>query len=564
MNAIHRSLFVVVMLCFTSNKAQAQLYISDDFKILVTTEIHVAGDVFIAPTGTIENWGTIELMGDLTNQGNSLYTSGNPSIATTGSWIFAGVAVQNVNFGADTLANITINNVSGLQGANMVVGGTATFTTGKWLLAATDARLLSTALVTGTTSNSYFVTDGSGHLYIDYTVTGVKIFPIGTATVYAPLALNPQGTNKVGARVHANFYENPESQTNMVTENAVALTWDILNEATITSGALSLSYPATAELTNFTRADANIVSWKDGSSTSYLTQNAVTSGTNPYTTALDTTFQADAASTYYLGVTDDKMFNIFLNVTAFLEGAYIIGGSMTTDLSAGGNASILALNALTQPYGAAPWPVLRQYPGSETVSPTFFDVNTAVVDWILIELRDKTDNTLVVASRAGLLNSTGNILDTNGLTGLNFLAIAPDNYFISIRHRNHLGVMSANTVFLDADPVGNAIDFTTTATTLYGTNAAVEVEIGVTALHMGDANSNGNIRFIGLDNDKDRIGAFLNADVTPSNRIDGYQPEDIDLNGETRFIGLGNDKDKLGIKLQTTVTPTAIFFEQLP
>jgi hypothetical protein len=182
----------------------------------------------------------------------------------------------------------------------------------------------------------------------------------------------------------------------------------------------------------------------------------------------------------------------------------------------------------------------------------------------LIELRSKTNSANIVYRRAGLLKQDGSVIDIDGLPGLVCEGLAPDDYYIAIRHRNHLGVMGASTVYLDADPLGNDIDFTTTATTLYGTNAAVEIEPGVVALHMGDANSNGNVRFIGLLNDKDQIGSFLGANVTPSNRIDGYQPEDINLNGESRFIGLGNDKDLLGDKLNTTNTPTAIIFEQLP
>jgi len=269
-----------------------------------------------------------------------------------------------------------------------------------------------------------------------------------------------------------------------------------------------------------------------------------------------------AKATLYILV-ESTIIRVFPKV--LLEGPRIVGTStMTTALSAGGSTSILATYALTQPYGTAPWPTVKQYQGTETVAASFFTTHTDIVDWVLIELRSKTNSANIVYRRAGLLKADGTIIDVDGLPGLICEGLTADDYYIAVRHRNHLGVMGANTVLLDADPVGNVIDFTTTTTALYGTNAAQVVSAGVQALHMGNANPDSEISFTGTANDKARIGIKVNSIVNINNKVLGYTYEDLDLNGEAAFTGSGNDKAKLGIKLVTTTNVNNKISEQLP
>jgi len=250
-------------------------------------------------------------------------------------------------------------------------------------------------------------------------------------------------------------------------------------------------------------------------------------------------------------------------VKVFLEGTYNAAkNNMDNVLGTGGATSILAVNALAQPYNVVPW----NYAGTETVDANFFVTNTDVVDWVLIELRDKTDSTTIVARRAGLVIQDGDVIDIDGVTGLSFEGLVSDDYYISVRHRNHLGVMSAGLVTLDATATGNEIDFTTTTTALFGDGtAAVEIESGVNALHMGNANHTDNVvKFTGSNNDKAFIGIRVNSTVNLTNTVQGYNFEDIDLDGVTSFTGSGNDKAKKGNKLKTTVNLLNCFIEQLP
>jgi len=510
-----------MLLLSTQTQVYGQLYIADKFSTLATTDMYVPGDVIIAPTGTILHNGSITFTGDLTNQGNSMYAPGNPPIATSGSWTLVGTIVQNIDFGADTLANIILDNSNGIVGANMAIGGTVIFTNGQWLFAATDARLLSSATVTGANASNYFVTDGAGQLYRDYDVAGLKVYPIGTAIMYAPLELNPQAANKVGARVTTPFYENPETQTNVVTENAVALTWVIMPEALISAGDIGLSYPSTAELTNFTRADANIVSWEDGSSTSYLSQNATTTGTDPYSTELAAAFEADAAGIYYLGITDDEsdQNNVLLAVSCFLEGAFN-GTTMNNDLGTGGATSILANYALNQPYNTAPW----NYAGSESITEQFLIDNTDIVDWILIELRDANDPSIIVTQLAALLRADGTIIDHLG-EATAIITAAPGSYIVAIRHRNHGDVRSLSAI--DLSVTNGSFDIRTSNANVLGSTNLKQVGPAY-VMYSGDADGNNDINAV--DNNS---YWRLNSGTTNT-----YNLSDFDMNGDVNSIDI--------------------------
>ncbi len=128
----------------------------------------------------------------------------------------------------------------------------------------------------------------------------------------------------------------------------------------------------------------------------------------------------------------------------YLEGAYTGNGpasKMSTALSAGGASSILATFATTQPYSAAPW----NYAGTETVSADFFANHNNIVDWVLIELRDKNNISNILYRRAGFLLADGNVMDINGNLGINIFAPHND-YYVSIVHRNHASVVSLTNV----------------------------------------------------------------------------------------------------------------------
>ena len=114
-----------------------------------------------------------------------------------------------------------------------------------------------------------------------------------------------------------------------------------------------------------------------------------------------------------------------------------------------------------QPYYAAPW----NYSGNEHVG----SIPSGVVDWVLVELR--SDTTTTTATRAAFVKSDGTVVDTDGTSAVAFVSVPAGSYYVVIRHRNHLAVMSAVAVALNSS--SSLYDFTTGQGQAYSTNPGV-------------------------------------------------------------------------------------------
>jgi hypothetical protein len=156
---------------------------------------------------------------------------------------------------------------------------------------------------------------------------------------------------------------------------------------------------------------------------------------------------------------DDKE-GVIVDVRVFLEGPFN-GTDMNNDLGTGGTSSILAQNALSQPYNTAPW----NYAGTESVAASFFTTHTDIVDWALIELRDDTDPTTVLGSVAVFLRADGTVIDENGATPV--VEVAPAVYHVAIRHRNHADIRTATPI--DGSTGVINFDVRTSAANVFGT-----------------------------------------------------------------------------------------------
>lgn len=136
---------------------------------------------------------------------------------------------------------------------------------------------------------------------------------------------------------------------------------------------------------------------------------------------------------------------------------------------------------LTQPFNRPPW----NYTGTETVNAFAPDV----VDWVLLEARDATDPNIIIEQKAALLRSDGSIVDIDGsLPGVRFDNLLRNTgYYISIKSRNHLAVLSATGQTL---PNAEAQDFTDPAN-VAGINQLADLGGGVWGCYAGDFNSDG-------------------------------------------------------------------------
>lgn len=171
-------------------------------------------------------------------------------------------------------------------------------------------------------------------------------------------------------------------------------------------------------------------------------------------------------------VTVDALGGVLLQAKAFLQGPYSSAtGDMGTTLRDNG------LLPTTSPYSEDP----------RTVSSLPADI----VDWILVELRTTPAGSAVL-SKSVLLRRDGRIVDDDGVTTQIELDADAGSYYVVLRHRNHLSIMSASALALDPN-TSSLFDFTTAQTQAYGTNPMTEVATGVFAMLSGDGNADGGV-----------------------------------------------------------------------
>ena len=199
-----------------------------------------------------------------------------------------------------------------------------------------------------------------------------------------------------------------------------------------------------------------------------------------------------------------------------------------------------------QPYVVAPY----SYTGSELASAGQLSVtgNDAPVDWVLIELRSSADSKVILYKKAALVQRDGDVVDAStGSTTLSITGAFPNSYYVAIRHRNHLGVMTATAQALKTSP--SLIDFTTANTATYGTNGRV-VAKNISMLWAGDANMDTRLISNGVGQDSGVVYSMVLSDpenvLFSSNFIvRGYYTTDFTLDGQTIFTGPNNDVNLL-------------------
>jgi len=211
----------------------------------------------------------------------------------------------------------------------------------------------------------------------------------------------------------------------------------------------------------------------------------------------------------------------------------------------------------------------------------------AVVDWVFVELRDKGDNTSVVSTRSGLVQRDGDVVDMDGVTGLRFPGLAVDSYYVVVRHRNHLGAMTANPQ--TPRELADLVDFTVPTTPIFdfGTNLNSldyselsqnsMVKPNWLALWGGNFDASNKVKY---DNpDDDLVTLFLDVLGYPTNTFGsinfdfayGYLQGDFDMNSKSKFDNPNDDKNYIFLTVLLYPLNDGIFlsnfdlfFEQVP
>ncbi len=190
-----------------------------------------------------------------------------------------------------------------------------------------------------------------------------------------------------------------------------------------------------------------------------------------------------------------------------LEGPYQTTlNAMRTSLAANGQIP------LASPYAAAPRSVTR--------------IPTGVVDWVLLEFRTAT-NASPAASRSAFLSAGGLVVDDDGVSLPAVNLSAATNYYVVVKHRNHLAAMSAARVAFTGDRL--VYDFTGSGSAFFGG--------GVAAVPVG------SVRWAAAAGDVDGDGAVRPVDATMAASrpyAAGYRRADLDGTGmvDTPDMGL--------------------------
>ncbi len=245
---------------------------------------------------------------------------------------------------------------------------------------------------------------------------------------------------------------------------------------------------------------------------------------------------------------------IQLAMKVFLEGPYNTGTALMNT-----NLRTLPTFPLTEPYTGLGF-TQSGGGGGEVISSSVLTTtgNNAIVDWVLVELRNAANSSSIVATRCALLQSDGDVVDLNGASPVTFNQPAA-SYFTSVRHRNHLGAMTLNTVPLTASPT--TVDLTTAATSTFGTGARKTVG-SIQALFTGNVVANNEMKYTGNGNDRDPILIKVGA-TAPNNVFNGYCSEDVNLDGQAKYTGSGNDRD-LVLTNVGPAAPNNVRVQQLP
>ncbi|WP_299715649.1 hypothetical protein [uncultured Tenacibaculum sp.] len=226
-------------------------------------------------------------------------------------------------------------------------------------------------------------------------------------------------------------------------------------------------------------------------------------------------FDKDNGTSY----SDTNCGDIQLALKVYLQGAYINPNS--------GEDSLMRddLRVLGGVYGST-----TPYSDGATISDAIKEDDAgsnSMVDWIWVELRDADDTSIVIDQKSGVLQRDGDIVDvTDSNTPLSF-DVPSDNYYIVIKHRNHLSIMTSSPISLSSNLT--SLDLSSdTNMVLGGTNALVDMGSGIFAILSGDFDENGQIQNI----DTNAIIQLLG--------VSGYNKADLDMNGQVQNIDINN------------------------
>lgn len=509
---------------------------------------------------TIQSGATfhIESGAVVTVQGDVLSSS---DITGTGKVLLKGSSLQNVNMNNFIIPNLEMDNSSNAQFTGSArITGDLLFTNGKILLGANNITMGNPGTITGSNNIRYLVTDGTGRLNKTGLGGVAFIFPVGNSTIsYNPVTISNSGTvDEIGVRALSNVYSNGLTGTPFVKEVA-DVSWDI-SEASAGGSNLSLTtnWFTSDELPGFVRNKSGISYYipTPGATQGWDLLNNQTgtpagSGTNPtpYNFTRNNITSLGAFAVGFRPVLSP----LLVTPKIYLQGPLFNSGTTTMD----DNLRLLNKIPGLESYTGTTGFLHTGSGGGETADVSVIGSgapvsNNAVTDWVFVQLHNAGTG-VVETSRSALIQRDGDIVDTDGVSPLNMAGNAVGNYYLSIRHRNHLNIRSTssfgllktvNTSYNFTDNINKALNSGTS-------NAAMATMPGGTVYGMWGGNANDDIvvKMTGLSAANNDYLRLLNTLGSSTNSIPNtYSKQDLNMDGTVKMTGLSaanNDYLKL-------------------
>lgn len=231
-----------------------------------------------------------------------------------------------------------------------------------------------------------------------------------------------------------------------------------------------------------------------------------------------------------------------LQVKAWLQGAYDAKtGLMHDQLRERG------LIPLEPPYAA----MRGKHNANEKINEQALTVigEKAIVDWVLVELRDFINVHKVIASRAALIRRDGFVVSADTLEPvLEFDKSLVDAYFISLRHRNHLGVITIDAIKLSNK--ATLIDVTAPDARFIRYSRFIDEKSEQAFLWAGDMNQDHTLIGLGRGNDSISLVSYIvthpnNPMSNQSFVVEKYSDFDTNMDGWVIAAGGNNDLNLL-------------------
>jgi hypothetical protein len=236
-----------------------------------------------------------------------------------------------------------------------------------------------------------------------------------------------------------------------------------------------------------------------------------------------------------------------VTLKAFLQGDYNSGTQRHNDVT---SQWATVLNAGTYPAGALSQPYSSfGHTGTESVNPGFFTATggtTDIVDWVLLELRSAAPPVAPIATRAAFIREDGAIVDLDKVSSVSFRGVPNGNYYVTIRHRNHLGIRTATMQVLNgtlgSNPSPALYDFSTSLSQAFKdvtiiTNEAMALSGSKYLMWAGNVNQDLFVRATSsaippISSDAAAILTILGGNPNGTGTV--YSAGDVNMDGRVR------------------------------